>query len=141
MGDEARAPVTPTAHRKPVKARTPLTDSAKRLRDRCLTEALARRASIVAARREEAARVPVAAIVRTAAESAEEPEDDDMLRYIEQYVEEELARRDARDVFAHYEDQARYEEEELAALLETHLGVQDDRAGPEGLPAAVEPGR
>lgn len=111
---------TPTRTLRPqAKDWDPLTSSQERLRQRCRSQVAARRAQVVNLRRAD-----VNAICSQVA-SEEGDEDEELRRQIEAIVHEELAREEALAI-AQAEEQEAYEQAELAALLETHLGVDDE---------------
>jgi hypothetical protein len=115
--------------------------SAERLRTRCIEQALGRRFALVARRRADVEAICAAAMhadaddvpapattragagdSRRAARDDEFECDADLVRWLEQEVLDELRRREADDQ-AMCDAREAYEDEELAALLETHLGL------------------
>lgn len=119
----AKVALTPTeGHRRPLKT-TPLTSqSAERLRQRCIDQSVRRRAILVENRRADVEAM-CARIVRSEFEADDEEElDVDLMLWLEEQVLEHMANAER----ALYEEQQAWEEEALAALLETHLSVDEN---------------
>lgn len=123
--EEAAAPPSPAtpAHRRGVKSLASLTAaSAERLRQRCLDQASRRRSALVEQKRADVEAM-CARIVRAEFDAADDDElDVDLMLWLEQQVLEHISQSE-RKLF---EEQQAYEDEALAALLETHLTVTLD---------------
>ncbi|KAG8466306.1 hypothetical protein KFE25_002062 [Diacronema lutheri] len=99
--------------------------SAERLRQRCIDQASRRRAALLNDRRAEVEAL-CARVVRAEFEATDDEElDVDLMIWLEEQVREHMASERAL-----FEEQEAYEEEALAALLETHLAL-DENADPQ----------
>mmetsp|Transcript_10498 Transcript_10498/g.27243 ORF Transcript_10498/g.27243 Transcript_10498/m.27243 type:complete len:140 (+) Transcript_10498:1-420(+) len=120
--------------RRSVKARD-LSASAERLRKRCIERAVADRRTHVQRHRGSDVGAFCATVFREELRTAIDEDDDeslhdiDFLLWLEQSVADEVRVREMR-ALAMYEEQLAFEEEELAALVETHLGVHQHNTEP-----------